>query len=162
MWWVNEVQLSGFRCYDCSDWTKPRLQMSWKLWAEVLRAQTPSARTLTTDSVCIERLLTSTLPTPGMTEPWRYTVSWTATKNNTFLVVNGQRLRDLYAHSTSQIQCTETKLRNRARPIPPSTMYFLSIELIRKNREYSNLQSYSESYIRRINLASSSSTKFVT
>lgn len=113
MWWVNEVQLSGLRCYDCSDpnRTEPRLQMSWKLWTEVLRVLTnlwPGDQPLTTDSTsnCLHRA-TANLNSADlwycMTKPWRWTVSWTertATTNNTFLVLNGQRLRDLYAYST--------------------------------------------------------------
>lgn len=128
MWWVNEVQLSGFRCYDSSDpnRTEPRLQMSWKLWAQVLRVLTnlwPSAQTLTTDSIRHRLHRATANLNPGMPKPWRWTVSWTkhatartATTNNTFLVLNYQRMRDLYAHCTNTVHRNEVKKQCEAHP----------------------------------------------
>lgn len=128
--------------------TKPRLQMSWKLWAEVWRVLT-NLQTLTTDST--RNCLHGATASPHSADPW-YDLAvdsfldrtchsadseYVATTNNTFLVLNGQRLRDLYAYSTSQIQYTETKLRNSAEAHPSFKNVFFKNWIHTKNREYS-------------------------
>lgn len=144
MWWVNEVQFSGLRCYDCSDpnQTEPRLQMSWKLWSEVLRVLTnlwPSAQPLTTDSTrnCLHRATTNLNSADPCTV-------WPNPGGGQF---PGQRVRSNDEQYISSVKrstlegslCIQyfTNTVHSARPIPPSTMYFWRIELIRKNREYS-------------------------